>query len=425
MSSSKKDASDKLVVFSGFFKNKKVFVPDEEIIRNHKDLNYKATNYDVFLSKEQRRHKKKKIIELATMFYNSNGPELNNTENSVSVSAVADFFNIPRQSFSDHIKGNHQNIAIHGYTRKGILNEENIKLLRDIVRAVRINEDPEFEGNELFASDKELINLISMITVFINNQDETFIQLSSQLELLAVDLTTDETTSRQSILEKLMAFFNNPVLCVESFKLKGRDLDQMRLGLIALKKIYSSEHEVKLLNRRTISRSRVKLGIFPHNIKGKKTSVSSISLKQESKVNPKNPIIESDQEHLLPKLGMSESAISVGNDQIIRTIFDKLNIIIDKKDRKSLDDLQEYRRLVNDLINGLNTVTEYGTLIGEQFRKLTDFILQISFENAVLLRENGGGEPILSPSSKMIEDEKQYNEEHHDDSAPATKTAHF
>ncbi|CAB4257211.1 similar to Kazachstania africana KAFR_0C01140 hypothetical protein [Maudiozyma barnettii] len=425
MDSSEERTSDNFVIFPGFFKNKKVFIPNEEITKNRTGLNYKATRNDIFLSKEQRQHKRKKIIELATQFYNANGIEPNNTDTDVSMSAVADFFNIPRQSFSDHIKGNHQNIAIHGYAKKGILTDENIKLLRDIVRAVRINENPDFDGQDLFASDKELINLISVVTVFVNNQVETTIQLGSQLELLAVDLSTDETTSRQTTLEKLLAFFNNPVLCVESFKLKSKDLDQMRLGLIALKKIYSSEHEVKLLNRRTISRSRDKLGIFPPNVKSKKSSLSTISLKYENSHKRRDTIMDPEIKNVTEKLGLLDNELPVTKDQIIRTVFVKLNKILDKKHQKSLEDIQEYRRLINDLITPLKAFTEYGTLIGEQFQKLTDLILQISFENAVLLRANGGGEPALGLPSSLVEKEIQSKGDEHNDSSHSTETMHF
>ncbi|KAG0657343.1 hypothetical protein C6P45_002448 [Maudiozyma exigua] len=415
----------------GAFRNKEVVVVDKEILDNRPNLNYKAAMKDIFLSKEQRLHKRKKIIEMATAFYYANKQGSPGVKNPISMSGTAKFFNIPRQSFSDHLKGAHQNVAIHGYAKKGTFSDMNMELIRSIVKAVRINEDPDFEKSStpLFASDKELINLISVLNVLTYSQKETLVQIGSQLELLAMEINTnDDVSQRHATLEKLLAFFNGPVLCVESFKLKSDDLDDMRHGLISLKKIYSAEHEVKGVSRRTISRSREKLGIVSF------TSKNTTNQIRRKRINGTELIVQGHPLNSATGSPVNEletitnpQPTYLTKDQLIRDVFDKLNTIMDKKGQKTLDDLKQYKKLINRLISDLDAFPLYGDLLGAQFQKLMDFVLALSFENAVLLRDNGGGAPSIGLSKTMEESAKRSQPDDNDsnDSDHTLKKIHF
>lgn len=415
----------------GAFRNKEVVIVDKEILDNHPNLNYKAAMKDIFLSKEQRLHKRKKIIEMATAFYYANKQGAPGVKSPISMSGTAKFFNIPRQSFSDHLKGAHQNVAIHGYAKKGTFSDMNMELIRRIVKAVRTNEDPNFEksATSLYASDKELINLISVLNVLTHSQKETLVQISSQLELLAMEINTnDDVSERHATLEKLMAFFNSPVLCVESFKLKSDDLDEMRIGLINLKKIYSAEHEVKGVSRRTISRSREKLGIVSFTSKNTTNQVKKKKPTGTELIAQGIPISTSIGNTINEVQTMTNPQPTyLTKDELIRDVFDKLNKIIDKKGEKTLDDLQQYKKLINRLIGDLDAFPLYGELLGVQLQKLVDLLLALSFENAVFLRDNGGSPPVIGLSKAIEESAKRSQPDDEDNNEPENplKKIHF
>ena len=436
-----KDSSNgtpQLEIISGSFKDIPVLITDKEILDNYENLNYNSVMKDSFLTKEQRRYKRGKIIEMATAFYKENKAHYEDQPSKApSVSGVADFFHIPRQSFSDHIKGNHKNIALNGPSRKSLMGDDSVDILRKIVMHLRVNEDPGYDIRVLKSTDKELINLMALYMMKTDgtSNPQTFSQISEQLGLLDSKHHSEEVVHQRDVYGRLISFFQNPLLCTETFKLKSKDIDEILAALIEIKTVYSAQKDVKKLSRRTISRSRAKLGILPMNTKTRDTSSEDTSILNESMNTSMNAtqLMESfadaavtlDNRNILGQTDdesdhATSTTVEQTTDEKIQSVFKQMNQIIDNPGEKTLDSFKEYRKLVNDLLVPLNAMSQYGPQVGEQFKKLTDFIFKLSFENTVLMQQNGG-QPMLTPTARMTEQRKRSLEEEEAEKQSAKK----
>lgn len=409
---------------AGAFRDCEVLVTDPEILSNRGNLDYKSVAKDAFLTKEQRRYKRGKIIDIAHRFYKGNSEYFEGRDAAApSLSAVADFFHIPRQSFSDHVKGNHvHGGAAGGPSRKVLISEETAQTLRDVVKHLRLNEDPRYDTSVLKSTDKELINLMALCMVKDDSARSaaTFNQISEQLSLIDSKHHSEEVVHRRDVYGRLISFFQNPVLCTETFKLKSRDISEILAALLQIKTVYGAQDEVKKLSRRTICRARPKLGIVARNTKSQDfdegTSVINDSMNMSIASSQlmeslADAAVSLDNRNILPPEGddHEDATAEVSLDDRIRGLFRQLSAITDRPEDLSIDTFREYKRLVNELLTLPDAFGGYGPLIGEQIKTLTDIIFKLSFENTILMQRTGG-QPMLAPTARMTAEQQTHEQ---------------
>lgn len=202
-----------VIIIPGHFKDKRVVLTDPEILFNKDALNYRDINSDPTLSSLQKREKKKKIIQLATDFYNINNSNActNNRDvekgaevfglAKVSSRAVADYFGIPKQSFNDHITGKHLNSAVHGPQTKSLINDVEFEYLQNVLNLLKCQFNQRFPEKTFVISNKFLQYLINLALIrsHITKQDLNALDyaISNQSKIQGHDNNTSSNDSNR------------------------------------------------------------------------------------------------------------------------------------------------------------------------------------------------------------------------------------
>lgn len=254
-------------VIPDHFKGKEVYITDPEIISNADNLNYNAVDKDSFLSKEQRRQKKKKIIEIATTFFNVNCEMNPLTSDKISLTSVAKYFGIARQSFNDHVKGIHLNSAVHGHATKPFLNDSDIDLIKSMIISMH-NSDFNNQMYEpvLSISDRHLKSLIELTLAKKGVTENCLKELKKEIDDRKSNSFMDVTNQEKSDLKDLQFlynFFRNGSLVLITNKIGFNDLFKILDTCIEFKKRVSSVDglPMRTISQRTISRTRKRIGI--------------------------------------------------------------------------------------------------------------------------------------------------------------------
>ncbi|CCF57109.1 hypothetical protein KAFR_0C01140 [Kazachstania africana CBS 2517] len=424
-------------IVTGFFKNREVIITDPEILTNVANLNYSAVEKDTFLTKIQKQQKKRRIIEMATTFYNVNNQLADDEAKKLSLTSVAKFFGIARQSFNDHIKGVHLNSAIHGHATRPYLEDADIDLIRNIIVTIKnINYDnpsmyygqnPNGDSSEITISDKYLKDIIELVMAKKDFDANEIDQLKKEAKTMNamqhnntgggfMNSLDPDISIKQHDFAFFPNFINNPINAIITHKIALQDIDSILKHLNDFRLKIDPTKELKSISKRTVNRSRKRIGISASQKKSKESVLENdqgIDINITPDHSPQG-ILDSSGSTIQNLMSLANSIMNqpvITNvpvlnrapmnkeEEKISALFTRMeNIIQDKDiDRNCVGKLKEYRKLAQEAVknapitNGSKknspAISMYNKYMLKQFNALTHVIMKLSFENKVLTRE--------------------------------------
>ncbi|CCC69725.1 hypothetical protein NCAS_0D01440 [Naumovozyma castellii] len=270
-------SENSLLVIPGHFRNQPVYIPDPKMVYDEVSLNYSEVNKDKSLLSSEQLELKKNIIEMATTFWKVNQDLLPTNSKKPTISAVAKYFHIPRQTFDDHIKGFHRNSAIFGASSRPLLDNNELQLIKANLKMASNNgcpipateDDMKYRIERILEKKRRGLKEIEMVNELIDKWKEAD-KDSIQGENYKV---YDSLEQLKRILISGISIQSLNFNPIEYLKLK-RTFEHLN----SIRSTYQNNLSGKPLNtvsKRTITRIRTKLGLSQQYINNNSTGDSN------------------------------------------------------------------------------------------------------------------------------------------------------